>query len=99
MLQRYAKKRNYRTEQCKKDTHEKPTTTGAETMHKDAHANKEYEKMWLPKKPRTENTTTNSASLYDEIGEIERQTRRLCQTKDDLQKEQKKKMRRRKAAL
>ena len=61
-------------------------------MHKDAHANKEYEKMWLPKKPRTENTTTKSARLYDEIGEIERQTRRVCQTKDDLQKEQKKKI-------
>ena len=45
-------------------------------MHEDAHANKEYEKMWLPEKPRTENTTTNSASLCDEIGEIERRNRR-----------------------
>ena len=68
-------------------------------MYEDAHANKEYEQMWLPKKPRAENMATNSASLYDEIGEIERQTRRVCQTKDDLQKDQKKKMRRRKAAL
>lgn len=99
MLQRYAKKRNYKTERSKKDAHEKAAGTGAETMYEDAHANKEYEKMWLPKKPRTENTTTNSASLCDEIGEIERQTRRVCQTKDDLQKDQKKKMRRRKVAL
>lgn len=68
-------------------------------MYEDAHANKEYEQMWLPKKPRAENTTTNSASLCDEIGEIERQIRRLCQAEDDLRKEQKKKMRRRKAAL
>ena len=94
MLQRYAKKRNYETERSKKDTHEKPTATGAETMYEDAHANKEYEQMWLPKKPRAENMATNSATLCDEIGEIERQTRRVCQAEDDLRKDRRKKIRR-----